>query len=55
MASDATLSAVGRNRKRLEINRRNWHQTNPLPMCEYPASSWGPKEADEFLRVDGRE
>jgi glucose-6-phosphate 1-dehydrogenase len=22
-------------------------------MCEYPAGSWGPKEADEMLKADG--
>ena len=33
-----------------------WHQAaTPPPMCEYPAGSWGPKEADDLLGQDGRE
>ncbi|MEX2577514.1 MAG: glucose-6-phosphate dehydrogenase [Verrucomicrobiales bacterium] len=33
-----------------------WHQsTNPPRMAEYPAGSWGPKEADELLERDGHE
>jgi glucose-6-phosphate 1-dehydrogenase len=32
-----------------------WHNSpNPPPMCQYPAGSWGPKEADELLHTDGR-
>jgi glucose-6-phosphate 1-dehydrogenase len=33
-----------------------WHKSaNPPPMCEYPAGSWGPKEADDLLGLDGHE
>ena len=32
-----------------------WHQSeDPPPMAEFPAGSWGPKEADDLLARDGR-
>jgi glucose-6-phosphate 1-dehydrogenase len=32
-----------------------WHKSKtPPPLCEYPAGSWGPKEADDMLQRDGR-
>ncbi len=32
-----------------------WHKSStPLPVCEYPAGTWGPKEADELLERDNR-
>ncbi|RBP41336.1 glucose-6-phosphate 1-dehydrogenase [Roseimicrobium gellanilyticum] len=59
MAGDATLFA-----RRDEVENawafideleNAWHKSgNPPPMCEYPAGSWGPKEADELLQADGR-
>lgn len=59
MAGDATLFA-----RRDEVENawafideieNAWHGEGPQPpMGEYPAGSWGPKEADELLRVDGR-
>ncbi len=59
MAGDATLFA-----RRDEVENawafideleKAWHESpNPPPMCEYPAGSWGPKEADELLQADGR-
>ncbi len=58
MAGDATLFA-----RRDEVENawafideveNAWHKSpNPPPMCEYPAGSWGPKEADELLQQDG--
>jgi glucose-6-phosphate 1-dehydrogenase len=30
-----------------------WSQTNP-PLFSYPDNSWGPKEADDLLKKDGR-
>lgn len=59
MAGDATLFA-----RRDEVENawafideieHAWHNDGPQPpMCEYPAGSWGPKEADELLQSDGR-
>lgn len=59
MAGDATLFA---RRDEVEgawsfIDRIEaaWHQNpTPPPVCEYPAGSWGPKEADDLLARDGR-
>lgn len=60
MAGDATLFA-----RRDEVEHawtfideleKAWHESSSPPsMCEYPAGSWGPKEADDLLRQDGRE
>ena len=59
MAGDATLFA-----RRDEVENawafideieHAWHaEGEQPPMCEYPAGSWGPKEADELLQADGR-
>jgi glucose-6-phosphate 1-dehydrogenase len=59
MAGDATLFA-----RRDEVENawtfideleHAWHDSpTPPPMCEYPAGSWGPKQADELLQADGR-
>jgi len=59
MSGDATLFA---RRDEVEgawrfIDRIEdaWHGApNPPPVCEYPAGTWGPKEADELLARDGR-
>lgn len=59
MSGDATLFA---RRDEVEnawafIDRieHAWHKDpNPPPLCEYPAGSWGPKEADQLLERDGR-
>ena len=58
MAGDATLFA-----RRDEVENAwtfvdsiedAWHKSeNPPKMAEYPAGSWGPKEADELLAQDG--
>jgi glucose-6-phosphate 1-dehydrogenase len=60
MAGDATLFArrdeVENAWRFIDELEKAWHETpNPPPMCEYPAGSWGPREADEMLREDGRE
>ena len=60
MAGDATLFArrdeVENAWKFIDEIEHAWHYSdNPRPMCEYPAGSWGPKEADELLGQDGHE
>jgi glucose-6-phosphate 1-dehydrogenase len=60
MAGDATLFArrdeVENAWRFIDELEKAWHESNtPPPMCEYPAGSWGPKEADELLQADGRE
>ena len=59
MAGDATLFArrdeVENAWKFIDVIEHAWHNSpEPPPMFEYPAGSWGPKEADEMLRADGR-
>lgn len=59
MAGDATLFArrdeVENAWKYIDQIENAWHQSaTPPPMCEYPAGTWGPKEADEMLERDGR-
>jgi glucose-6-phosphate 1-dehydrogenase len=59
MSGDATLFA---RRDEVEgawrfIDRIEaaWHDNpSPPPLCEYPAGSWGPQEADALLKADGR-
>ena len=58
MAGDATLFArrdeVESAWKFIDEIEHAWHQSaTPPTMCEYPAGSWGPKEADDLLRQDG--
>jgi glucose-6-phosphate 1-dehydrogenase len=60
MAGDATLFArrdeVENAWKFIDELEKAWHYSdNPPPMREYPAGSWGPQEADDLLRADGRE
>ena len=60
MAGDATLFAradeVETAWKYVDQIEDAWHKsTNPPRMAEYPAGSWGPKEADELLEHDGHE
>ncbi len=60
MAGDATLFArkdeVETAWRYVDQIENAWHQSaNPPKMAEYPAGSWGPKEADELLRCDGHE
>lgn len=59
MSGDATLFArrdeVEGAWKFIDRIEEAWHNNaNPPPLCEYPAGSWGPKEADELLKADGR-
>jgi glucose-6-phosphate 1-dehydrogenase len=58
MAGDATLFArddeVEHAWRYIDVIENAWHKSaNPPPMCEYPAGSWGPREADEMLSGNG--
>jgi glucose-6-phosphate 1-dehydrogenase len=59
MAGDATLFArrdeVENAWTYIDQIETAWHSAvNPPQMCEYPAGTWGPKEADDLLERDGR-
>ena len=59
MAGDATLFArrdeVEEAWRFVDEIEHAWHKaTTPPAMAEYPAGSWGPKEADDLLHRDGR-
>lgn len=59
MSGDATLFArrdeVEQAWRWIDAIEHAWHESeNPPPLYEYPAGSWGPKEADELLERDGR-
>jgi glucose-6-phosphate 1-dehydrogenase len=59
MAGDATLFArrdeVEEAWRFVDEIEHAWHKAeSPPTMAEYPAGSWGPKEADELLHRDGR-
>ncbi len=59
MAGDATLFArrdeVEQAWEFIDRIEEAWADKEaPLPLCEYPAGSWGPEEADELLARDGR-
>jgi glucose-6-phosphate 1-dehydrogenase len=58
IAGDATLFArrdeVEEAWKFIDCIEQAWHQAaSPLPMAEYVAGTWGPKEADDLLHEDG--
>lgn len=60
MAGDATLFArkdeVETAWRYVDQIEDAWHKSgSPPKMAEYPAGSWGPKEADELLEQDGHE
>lgn len=60
MAGDATLFArkdeVETAWRYVDQIENAWHKSaNPPKMAEYPAGSWGPKEADELLDQDEHE
>lgn len=60
MAGDATLFArkdeVETAWRYVDLIEDAWHKSpNPPKMAEYPAGSWGPKEADELLEQNGHE
>lgn len=60
MAGDATLFArkdeVETAWRYVDLIEDAWHKSsNPPKMAEYPAGSWGPKEADDLLEEDGHE
>jgi len=59
IAGDATLFArkdeVEEAWKFIDLIEDAWHKSSEPPkMAEYPAGSWGPAEADELLKQDGR-
>ena len=59
MAGDATLFArrdeVEEAWRFVDEIEHAWHKSDSPPaMAEYPAGSWGPNEADELLKRDGR-
>lgn len=59
MSGDATLFArrdeVEQAWRFIDAIEDAWHQhPEPPPVCDYPAGSWGPAEADELLERDGR-
>ncbi len=60
MAGDATLFArddeVESAWRYIDTIEKAWHDDPAAapPMCEYPAGSWGPREADEMLGANGR-
>ncbi len=60
MAGDATLFArkdeVETAWRYVDQIEDAWHKSPaPPPMAEYPAGSWGPREADALLAADGHE
>ncbi|MEM9280377.1 MAG: glucose-6-phosphate dehydrogenase [Verrucomicrobiota bacterium] len=60
MAGDATLFAradeVETAWKYVDLIEDAWHKSaSPPKMAEYPAGSWGPREADDLLERDGNE
>jgi len=60
IAGDATLFArrdeVEHAWRFVDAIQDAWHQSeDPPPIAEYPAGSWGPKEADDLLAKDGRQ
>ena len=59
MSGDATLFArrdeVENAWKFVDTIEAAWHDSpQPQGLYEYPAGSWGPKEADELMQRDGR-
>jgi glucose-6-phosphate 1-dehydrogenase len=58
MSGDATLFArrdeVEGAWRFIDLIEHAWHQAAKAPaLCEYPAGSWGPAEADALLERDG--
>ena len=58
MAGDATLFArrdeVEEAWRFIDHIERAWHASGePIPMAEFVAGTWGPKEADELVKADG--
>ncbi len=59
MSGDATLFArrdeVENAWRFVDTIEEAWHQSDKPPgLFEYPAGSWGPKEADDLMQRDGR-
>ena len=59
MSGDATLFArrdeVEHAWRFIDSIEDAWHQSDTPPtLCEYPAGSWGPQEAEQLIERDGR-
>ncbi len=58
MSGDATLFArrdeVEQAWDFIDAIEHAWHGSEPPPLCEYAAGTWGPEAADELLSRDGR-
>ncbi|MGI8438446.1 MAG: glucose-6-phosphate dehydrogenase [Chthoniobacterales bacterium] len=58
MSGDATLFArrdeVEQAWAFIDAIEDAWKSDSATPLCEYPAGSWGPDEADDLLARDGR-
>jgi glucose-6-phosphate 1-dehydrogenase len=59
MVGDATLFArrdeVDAAWSFIDSIEHAWHaEDSSVPLCTYPAGSWGPTEADDLLARDGR-
>jgi glucose-6-phosphate 1-dehydrogenase len=58
MLGDATLYARGDSVdvawQLITPIHEGWVLNKDSRLCEYPAGSWGPKEADDMLAIDGR-
>lgn len=60
MSGDATLFArrdeVEQAWRFVDVIENAWHKNpNPPPLCPYVSGTWGPKEADDLMHLDGRE
>ncbi len=60
MSGDATLFArrdeVEQAWQFVDVIENAWHKSDsPPPLCNYASGTWGPKEADDLMRLDGRE
>lgn len=59
MSGDATLFArrdeVENAWRYVDAIEAAWHGAEQPKMCEYPAGTWGPPEADALLQCDGRD
>ncbi len=58
MAGDRTLflaeQRVEKSWQFLQPVLDAWQNDRSIPLAEYPAGGWGPKEADELIGADGR-
>jgi glucose-6-phosphate 1-dehydrogenase len=58
MAGDHTLFIAERQVEKswelLQPVLEAWHDDHRIPLAQYPAGGWGPTEADDLIRADGR-